>query len=64
MPRVDKFLAPEVQKHKRNAEYMEEGWARKGGSRAAGSRRGWSMDERNVERRKRAGARSAERSYA
>jgi hypothetical protein len=64
MPRVDKFLAPEVQKHKRNAEYLEEGWARKGGGKASGNRRGWAVDERESGRRKPAGSRSFERSYS
>ncbi|MBC7376994.1 MAG: hypothetical protein H7346_06105 [Burkholderiaceae bacterium] len=61
MPRVDKFLAPEVQKHKRNAEYMEEGWGRKGGGKASGNRRSWAGEERQDERRKYTGNRSTER---
>ncbi|RYX89221.1 MAG: hypothetical protein EOO28_33555 [Comamonadaceae bacterium] len=38
MPRVEKWLYPDVQKHKRNAEYLEEGYGRKGGDKAGGKR--------------------------
>ena len=61
MPRIDKFLAPEVQKHKRNAEYMEEGWARKGGGKASGNRRSWAMEDRESWRRRPTGNRLSER---
>ena len=63
MPRVDKWLFADVQKHKRNAEYMEEGYGRKGGAKASGGKRGWTLDERDSGR-KQGQARRSERSYA
>jgi hypothetical protein len=45
MPRIDKWLYEDVQKHKRTAEFFEEAYGRKAFARAA-SRRDRSRDER------------------
>ncbi len=64
MPRVEKWLYADVQKHKRNAEYMEEGYGRKGGGKAGGKRAWAAMEERDGSGRKSVSARKSERNYS
>ncbi len=63
MPRVDKWLYADVQKHKRNAGIFEEGYGRKGGGKG-GSKRAWAMDERDGGNHKSGAGRKGERSFS
>ncbi len=61
MPRIDKWLYADVQKHKRVAEFMEESQGRRATARIGG-RRDRATDEREAGSRRAPAPRRSERS--